>query len=163
MIVNSILAKIFGTSHEREVKRLMPRVAEVNQFSPAVEPLDDEALAAKTVEFRQRLAEGKTLDDLLPEAFAVCREAADRRLGMLNVLNPELNFDLSKLTGGSQKLVLEAREKLAGGPEGDPAPVAHHTLLFPGSFYAEIRKLNPESRFPFRYRPFDVQLLGVSG
>ncbi|MEO7425821.1 MAG: preprotein translocase subunit SecA [Fibrobacteria bacterium] len=160
MIVNSILAKIFGTSHEREVKRLMPRVAEVNQFSPAVEPLDDEALAAKTVEFRQRLAEAKTLDDLLPEAFAVCREAADRRLGMLNVLNPELNFDLSKLTGGSQKLVLEAREKLAGGPEGDPAPVAHHTLLFPGSFYAEIRKLNPESRFPFRYRPFDVQLLG---
>ncbi len=160
MIVNAILAKLFGTSHEREVKRLLPRVAEVSLLSPAMEPLDDADLAAKTVEFRKRLAEGKTLDDLLPEAFAVCREAADRRLGMLNVLNPELNFDISKLSADSQKLVLEAREKLAGGPEGEPAPVAHHTLLFPGSFYAEIRKLNPESRFPFRYRPFDVQLLG---
>ncbi|MDB5049207.1 MAG: protein translocase subunit secA [Fibrobacteres bacterium] len=160
MIVNAILAKLFGTSHEREVKRLQPKVAEINLLSPAVEPLDDADLAGKTVEFRQRLAEGKTLDDILPEAFAVCREAADRRLGMLNVLNPELNFDVSKLSPGSQKLVAEAREKLAGGPEGDPAPVAHHTLMFPGSFYAEIRTLNPESRYPFRYRPFDVQLIG---
>ncbi|HKP94864.1 MAG TPA: preprotein translocase subunit SecA [Fibrobacteria bacterium] len=160
MIVNAVLAKLFGTSHEREVKRLQPKVEEINLLSPAMEPLDDADLAAKTVEFRKRLAEGKTLDDLLPEAFAVCREAADRRLGMLNVLNPELGFDVSKLSAGSQKLLLEAREKLAGGPEGVPAPAEHHTLHFPGSFYAEIRKLNPESRYPFRYRPFDVQLIG---
>jgi preprotein translocase subunit SecA len=166
MIVNSILAKIFGTSHEREIKRLQPKVDEVNKISPTLEPLDDADLAAKTVEFRKRLAEGKTLDDILPEAFAVCREAADRRLGMLNVLNPDLGFDISKLSAASQKLVLEAREKLGiGRPEPaegeEPAPVApHHTLMFPASFYAEIRTLHPESRFPFRYRPFDVQLLG---
>jgi preprotein translocase subunit SecA len=166
MIVNAILAKIFGTSHEREVKRLLPRVEEVNTHSDAMAALDDAALAAKTVEFRQRLAEGKTLDDLLPEAFAVCREAADRRLGMLNVLNPDLEFDLAKLTPASRALAMEAREKLGiGRPEpveGEaPAPVAeHHTLQFPASFYNEIRALNPESRFPFRYRPFDVQLLG---
>jgi preprotein translocase subunit SecA len=166
MIVNAILAKLFGTSHEREVKRLLPRVAEVNTHAAAMEVLDDADLTGKTVEFRQRLAEGKTLDDLLPEAFAVCREAADRRLGMLNVLNPDLGFDLGKLTPASRALVLAAREKLGiGRPEPlegeEPAlTVEHHTLQFPASFYNEIRTLNPESRFPFRYRPFDVQLLG---
>ena len=118
MIVNAILAKLFGTSHEREVKRLLPKVAEVNTHAAAMEVLDDADLTGKTVEFRQRLAEGKTLDDLLPEAFAVCREAADRRLGMLNVLNPELGFDLEKLTHASRAMVLEAREKLGiGRPE----------------------------------------------
>src|ERR671921_305976 len=104
MIVNAILAKLFGTSHEREVKRLQPKVEEINLLSPTVEPLDDTDLAAKTVEFRARLAEGKTLDDLLPEAFAVCREAADRRLGMLNVLIPDFAFDLSRLTPASRAL-----------------------------------------------------------
>ncbi|MEO6096926.1 MAG: preprotein translocase subunit SecA [Fibrobacteria bacterium] len=166
MIVNAVLAKIFGTSHEREVKRLLPRVDEVNTHSEAMAALDDAALTAKTVEFRQRLAEGKTLDELLPEAFAVCREAADRRLGMLNILNPDLEFDLAKLTPASRALAMDAREQLGiGRPEPlegeEPAPVAeHHTLQFPASFYHEIRTLNPESRFPFRYRPFDVQLLG---
>ena len=171
MIVNSILAKIFGTSHEREVKRLQPRVAEVNTHAAAMEVLDDADLSGKTLEFRQRLAEGKTLDDILPEAFAVCREAADRRLGMLNILNPDLGFDFSKLSPASRALAMEAREKLgigraepAEGETPDPAgeaPVAeHYTLQFPASFYHEIRTLNPESRYPFRYRPFDVQLLG---
>ena len=159
MLINAILAKLFGTSHDREVKRLQPKVEAINLLGPSLEGLDDSQLVDKTVEFRKQLADGKTLDDLLPEAFAVCREAADRRLGMLNVLNPELAFDISKLTPESQKLVTEAREKLAEGPEGQPG-VEHHTLMFPGSFYAEIRKLNPESRFPFRYRPFDVQLIG---
>ena len=164
MLINSLLAKIFGTSHDREVKRLQPRVAAINLLSPAIEGMDDSQLMAKTVEFRQRLAEGKTLDDILEEAFAICREAADRRLGMLNVLNPEFAFDVSKLSLESQHLVREAREKLSGempteGSEGRPG-VEHHTLLFPGAFYAEIRRLNPESRFPFRYRPFDVQLIG---
>ncbi|MDQ3001690.1 MAG: preprotein translocase subunit SecA [Fibrobacterota bacterium] len=160
MILNALLAKIFGTSHEREVKRLQPKVEAINLLSSAMEALDDSDLTGKTVEFRKRLAEGQTLDDLLPEAFAVCREAADRRLGMLNILIPDFNFDLSKLSAASRTLVLEARENLAGGPDGSPAPMEHHSLQFPASFYGEIRTLNPESRFPFRYRPFDVQLIG---
>jgi preprotein translocase subunit SecA len=165
MLINAILAKLFGTSHDREVKRLQPQVDAINQLSSAMEALDDAQLTGKSVEFRKRLADGRTLDDILAEAFAVCREAADRRLGMLNVLNPEFGFDVSKLSAESQRLLLEARERLAGVPadseglNGRPG-VEHHTLMFPGSFYAEIRKLNPESRFPFRYRPFDVQLIG---
>ena len=158
MLLNALLAKLFGTSHEREVKRILPKVAEINALTPAMEVLDDEALAAKTVEFRSRLAEGKSLDDILVEAFAVCREGADRRLGMLNVLNPDLGFDLSRLTPQSRQLAEKARLKLAG--DGELPPAEHHTLLFPASFYAEIRKLQPESRYPFRYRPFDVQLIG---
>ncbi len=159
MLINALLAKIFGTSHDREVKRLQPRVEAINLLGPGLEGLDDADLVAKTVEFRQRLTDGKTLDDLLEEAFAVCREAADRRLGILNVLNPELGFDVAQLSPQSQLLVKEAREKLAEGPEGQPG-AEHHTLHFPGSFYVEVRRLIPESRFPFRYRPFDVQLIG---
>src|SRR3954469_14732881 len=124
MILNAVLAKVFGTSHEREVKRLGPKVDAINALSPAVEILDDEALAAKTVELRQRLAEGKTLDDILPEAFAVCREAADRRLGMLNILNPELKFDFAKLSPASGPWAEEPRRKLQIGvaepAEGEP-------------------------------------------
>ena len=157
MILNTILAKLFGTSHEREVKRILPIVDAVNSHAAAVEILDDEALVAKTVELRAELANGKSLDDILPEAFAVCREAADRRLGMLNILNPELKFDFERLSSGSRLLAEAARQKLSDEAE---ETTEHHTLLFPASFYAEIRTLQPESRFPFRYRPFDVQLIG---
>ena len=153
MILNTILAKLFGTSHEREVKRIYPLVEAINSYAAAMEALDDQALAEKTVEFRTELASGKTLDDILPPAFAVCREAADRRLGMLNILNPDLGFDVGRLSPDSLRLVEEAMEKLAEG-------AGHHLLLFPASFYAEIRRLQPESRYPFRYRPFDVQLIG---
>jgi preprotein translocase subunit SecA len=81
-MIDALLAKIFGTKHEREVKRLQPKVAAINELEPALSQLSDADLAAKTVEFRQRLAQGETLDDLLVEAFAVCREGGRRALGM---------------------------------------------------------------------------------
>jgi preprotein translocase subunit SecA len=82
MIIDKALAKVFGTANERELKRLVPVVAEVNAFEPAVQGLSDAQLRDKTVEFRARLANGETLDDLLPEAFAVVREAGRRTLNM---------------------------------------------------------------------------------
>src|SRR5690606_17447524 len=153
MILNALLTKVFGTTHERELKRLRPMVAAINELGPSMEALDDAGLVAKSGEFRARLAEGATLNDLLTEAFAVCREAADRRLGMLNVFNPAFGFDPSALTAASREAFAQAAQRLA---EGEP----HHQILLPASFYAEVRALNPESRFPFRYRPFDVQLIG---
>jgi preprotein translocase subunit SecA len=81
-MIDAVLKKIFGTKHERDVKRALPLVAEVNAFEPAVQALDDGALRAKTDELRGRLAGGTPLDELLPEAFAVCREAARRTLNM---------------------------------------------------------------------------------
>lgn len=76
-----LLKKWFGSDEEREVKKLLPLVVKVNSFSEEYAALADDALAAKTVEFRERLTKGETLDDLLPEAFSAVREAARRTLG----------------------------------------------------------------------------------
>jgi preprotein translocase subunit SecA len=77
-----LIRKIVGTKNEREIKRLALIVDRVNAEEPAVRRLGDAALRAKTVEFRERIARGETLDALLPEAFAVVREASRRTLGM---------------------------------------------------------------------------------
>jgi preprotein translocase subunit SecA len=81
-MLESTFAKIFGTRHDREIKRMRPMVAAINDLEPKIRALSDQELAAKTAEFKQRLANGATLDDLLIEAFAVCREAGRRTLNM---------------------------------------------------------------------------------
>ena len=81
-MINSLLTKIFGSRNQREMKRLAPKVDLVNSFEPALKALTDEQLKGKTAEFKERLAKGETLDDILPEAFAVVREASQRVMGM---------------------------------------------------------------------------------
>ena len=76
------IEKLFGTHSERELKRITSTVDEIEALEPSVKALSDEALRAKTDEFRERLKEGETLDDLLPEAFAVVREASVRTIGL---------------------------------------------------------------------------------
>jgi preprotein translocase subunit SecA len=92
-MLGALLAKVFGTQNERELKRVTPIVTAVNGFEASIRPLTDDQLRAKTVEFRERLARGETLDDLLPEAFAVVREAGWRTLAMRH-------FDM-QLIGGA--------------------------------------------------------------
>jgi len=82
MIVDAILAKIFGTKTEREIKELLPQVAAVNDLEPSMRELSDIDLAAKTIEFREKIAQGASVDDLLIPAFAVVREAGRRVLNM---------------------------------------------------------------------------------
>lgn len=77
-----IFNKIFGTYSEREIKRIMPIVKKVNSLEEIIEKLSDEELKQKTEEFKGRLKKGETLDDILPEAFAVVREASKRVLGL---------------------------------------------------------------------------------
>ncbi len=77
-----LVSKIFGTYSEKEVKRVMPLVAKINKLEDSISKLSDGELKNKTVEFKERLSKGETLDDLLPEAFAVVREASKRVLGM---------------------------------------------------------------------------------
>ena len=77
-----LITKVFGTRSEREVKKLKPIVDRIEALGGAMKDCTDEQLRAKTEEFKARYAAGETLDELLPEAFAVCREAADRVLGM---------------------------------------------------------------------------------
>src|SRR5262245_3225705 len=76
----SLLTKIFG-GNDKEVRKYEPRVEAINALEPEFEALSDDDLAAKTAEFRQRLGDGETVDDLLPEAFAAVREAARRKVG----------------------------------------------------------------------------------
>ena len=72
----AIARAVFGTANDRSLKAYQRRVPQINALEPAMEALSDEALRAKTAEFRERLADGATLDELLPEAFAVVREAS---------------------------------------------------------------------------------------
>ena len=81
-MVDVVLAKIFGTRNEREVKAMRPVVAAISDLEPSVQQLSDVDLAAKTIEFRERIARGESVDNLLIEAFAVCREAGRRVLNM---------------------------------------------------------------------------------
>jgi preprotein translocase subunit SecA len=81
-MIDALLAKVFGTQNEREIKAMRPLIAAINDLEPQIQALTDQELAGKTAEFRERLANGATLDELLPGAFAVVREAGRRTLNM---------------------------------------------------------------------------------
>ncbi len=81
-MLNKLIKKVFGSRNDRLVKKMLKSVEQINVLEPALSELSDEALAAKTAEFRKRIAEGASSNDLLPEAFAVVREAGKRVLGM---------------------------------------------------------------------------------
>jgi len=91
-MIGSALTKIFGSKNERTLKEIQPIVNKINSFEPEIQKLSDAGLAAKTVEFKERFTNGESLDDLLPEAFAVTREAARRVIG-------ERHYDV-QLIGG---------------------------------------------------------------
>ncbi|MFY2507812.1 preprotein translocase subunit SecA [Vibrio pectenicida] len=81
-MITKLLTKVIGSRNDRTLRRLRKIVKEINNYEPGLEALSDEELKAKTVEFRQRLEQGETLDGLLPEAFATVREASKRVYGM---------------------------------------------------------------------------------
>jgi preprotein translocase subunit SecA len=81
-MVSKLFSKIFGSRNERMLKRMRKDVKQIADLEESISQLDDAALQAKTIEFRQQLSDGKTLEDILPEAFAVVREASKRVLGM---------------------------------------------------------------------------------
>ncbi len=80
-MITNLLAKIFGTSNQRELRKLYPLVDRINYLEPSLKNLSDEELSNKTKEFKEQLERGKTIDDILPEAYAVVREASFRKLG----------------------------------------------------------------------------------
>src|SRR5437879_11584690 len=91
-MITQILAKIVGTNNERQLKKMLPIVEQINALEPSIQSLTNEQLTHKTIEFKSQLAAGKKLDDILPEAFAVVREASHRTLG-------QRHFDV-QLMGG---------------------------------------------------------------
>src|ERR1051325_6239921 len=102
MIVDAILAKIFGTKNEREIKAMLPTVQAINALEPKMRELSDIDLAAKTIEFKEKLAQGATLDDLMIEAFAVVREAGRR---ILNMRHFDVQLIAEMKTGEGKTLV----------------------------------------------------------
>lgn len=81
-MIGSLMRKIFGSANDRYVKSLQKTVAKINALEPEISALSDEELKNKTPALKQRLADGETLDDILPEAFAVVREASKRTIGL---------------------------------------------------------------------------------
>ncbi len=92
LMFSALAKQFFGSANERKIKPLWPAVGKINALEPRFAPMSDEELKAMTPAFKERLAAGETLDDLLPEAFAVVREAAKRTLG-------QRHFDV-QLVGG---------------------------------------------------------------
>ena len=152
-IVDTVLHKVFGTPHERKVKQLRPVIAKIHEARAALEALDDAALAAKSAEFREKLKNGGTLEDIKVDAFAVCQEACDRRLGIFNIFKPEFGFDFSRLGPELQDAVNDAKAELDSGKN-------EWEVYLPAALYAKVRELYPESVKPFRMMPFDVQMIG---
>src|SRR6202165_1353519 len=91
-MIGAIARKLVGSSNERRIKSYLPRVAEINALESELEPLSDEELRARTETFKQQVAAGASLDDLLVPAFATCREAAKRTLG-------QRHFDVQMVGG----------------------------------------------------------------
>jgi preprotein translocase subunit SecA len=187
-IIGPILNRIIGTRNDRFVRRYNQRVDAINAREAQVRRLTDGELRAKLAEFRARADKKEDHDTIMIEAFAVAREAMDRSVGIRNVFNPRFAFDPSRLSPAmrdvyatlkaeidarplivpstmdprkAQNMPLDAKADEAGEFQGcaDPVPGWLQGEV-PPEFYDAVRELYPESRPPFRARPFDVQLIG---
>jgi preprotein translocase subunit SecA len=152
-ILDKLLYKMFGTPHARKVKRLQPALDAISAKLLECQKLNDSDLAAKSAEFKEKLKNGQMLEDIKVEAFAVCQEACDRRLGIFNVFDPQHDFDFSKFSEPRQREAEAAKELLTNG-------VFEWEVHLSAEFYAEIREMYPESVKPFRMMPFPVQIVG---
>ncbi len=168
-VIGSILSKLFGSRNDRIVKRYTTRVEAIAALETQMRALNDAQLRELTEEFRTRYDNGETSSDLLVEVFAAGREAMDRSVGIRNIFNPEHNFDASLLSGSVRetydRIKAEADSLEPAAPEGEflgcaePVP-GYVQVEIPNEIYDAVREIYPESRPPFRARPFDVQLIG---
>ena len=168
-VFGPIARALFGTRNQRMVKRYLRIVAEVNRLEPTIRPLTDAQLREKTAEFRRRFKAGEKTMALMPEVFAVAREAMDRAVGLRNMFNPASGFDPSRLNPEVRALYDATKATIDATPAGEPIedllgcsePVpAWQFVDVPNALYDAVRELYPHSKPPFRARPFDVQIIG---
>ena len=169
-VIGTVGRKLFGSRNDRMVKRYMRLVDQVSAKEQETRVLTDADIKAKTIEFRKRIADGEEAVDLIPEVFAIAREAMDRSVGIRNIFNPIHEFDPSVLPDDARalydetKALIDATEdkKPDAGLLGCIQPVPAWQLVdIPNALYEAIRVLHPKSKMPFRARPFDVQLIGA--
>jgi len=171
-VIGPIMNRIMGSRNERFVKRYTSRVRAITELEPRIRGLSDEQLRGMLTRYREQHESGTSVEELMVEVFAVAREAMDRAVGIRNIFNPEYadQFDPSVLEPGVRELYERTRAEMESleprEPEGDllgcegpvPAWVWHP---IPNEVYEGVRGALPESRPPFRSRPFDVQLIGA--
>jgi preprotein translocase subunit SecA len=169
-VIGNLGRKIFGTRNERMVKRYLRIVDQVSRREDEVRKLSDNELRAKTEEFRRRINDGEKPVDLIPEVFAVAREAMDRAVGIRNIFNPANNFDPSRLPMKAREQYDRVKKEIdatasrepSGDLLGNNGPVASWQFVdIPAELYEAVRELYPQSKPPFRARPFDVQIIGA--
>jgi preprotein translocase subunit SecA len=168
-LIGPILNRIIGTRNERFVKRYTNRVAAINSLEPRVRQMSDADIRNMLQEFREKIAKGAKIDELLVEAFAVAREGMDRSVGIRNIFNPKHNFDANLLPERLRGTYAELKARMDATPPAEPegewlgnaAPIpGWQQVDIPNELYEAVREIYPESRPPFRARPFDVQLIG---
>ena len=154
--VKNVVKGLLGTSNEANVKRYMPIVDQAATLEQDYKQLDDKDLRAKADALRAQSTKPADLDAVQAEAFALVREAADRRLGMWNAIaDIKGDFKDAEAWGSVWSEVEAARQQLADGQ--DP-----WELELPASVYAHIRERYPESKPPYRMRAHDVQVIGAA-
>ncbi|USN99326.1 MAG: preprotein translocase subunit SecA [Phycisphaeraceae bacterium] len=168
-VIGPMLNKIFGTRNERFVKRYTQRVELISALEDEMRRKTDQELRDMVHELRQRHDDGAKTDELLVPVFAVSREAMDRHVGIRNIFNPEHKFDPSVLSSEGRALYEQVKAEIDAAeprePTGDllgntePQPSWIWTDI-PPALYEAVREAYPESKPPFRARPFDVQLIG---
>tara|TARA_X000001036_G_scaffold102999_2_gene96279 strand:- start:1374 stop:5450 length:4077 start_codon:yes stop_codon:yes gene_type:complete len=168
--ISTVSRKLFGSRNDRMVKRYLKLVEQVSSREAETRLLTDAELYTKTADFRKRVSDGESATDLIPEVFAIAREAMDRAVGIRNIFNPLHEFDSTLLTGDARKIydetkaIIDATEDRNPDREllgcVDPTP-AWQFVEIPNALYEAVRELFPTSKPPFRARPFDVQLVGA--
>ncbi|MBL0870204.1 MAG: preprotein translocase subunit SecA [Phycisphaerales bacterium] len=169
-IIGPILNRIIGTRNDRFVKKYLQKAASINALEPQMRKLTDEQLRGKVTELRGRIDKGESAMDLMVDAFAVAREAMDRGVGIRKIFDPERKFDPSVLPAEARALYDETKAKMDATEPAEPvgpwlgneAPIpGWQQVDIPPALYDAVRAIYPESRPPFRARPFDVQLIGA--
>ena len=169
-VVSGMAKKVFGTRNERLVKRYLRIVDGVSQRESTIRAMTDEELRSQTKLFKDRVADGESAKDMIPEVFAVGREAMDRAVGIRNIFDPDGEFDPDVLDASARALFDEVQATIDSTEAATPvddflgctAPVpAWKFVDIPPALYEAIRALHPMSKPPYRARPFDVQIIGA--
>ena len=159
--------KVFGSRNDRIIKGYRKSVERVNALEPRVRALSDAELSARVAELREQV-EGRLTQEQMHEGLALMRESLDRNVGVRNVFSPELagQFDPSKLNPEAKRAYDEVKRRIESSEPTVVAGSEHPvdpwlTVEIPNALYEGVREVHPESRPPFRSRPFDVQLIGA--
>ncbi|MDB5357573.1 MAG: preprotein translocase subunit SecA [Phycisphaerales bacterium] len=157
---NKVLTKVFGSRNERLLKKYWRRVEAINAIEPKIQAMSDDQLRERTLELHDGLLDKKlTKEEVLPEAFAIIREAMDRNIGIRQIFSTEQSefqakFDPTVLEPDARAMYDAVQQRLIATGE-------HYLKVpIPTELYNAVRKIYPESRPPFRARCFDVQLIG---